>query len=281
VSTFDDVNQRFHEAYDEARAAVGERTPVLIVLEDSMILRRGDQRFEVVVTPPLFHVIKSVAHAPLALFSLLHHRPAGPIDGQLQRALTQLQQSLAKSTAALSDGVIADGDSDNRDVAARLCGLLQATGDFIAPLVHGAAHDPTHLTTFARARGPALLGATADATRLQLAALNRALGQILGRLSAHERQTFEVVVAGAHQARARSLAMQYFGKLFGEQPGAEQRLVYAENISDEAEAIALTATRQLDRALAGAFFGDPRRLQRDVLGDSVHEQLATLPLPSL
>lgn len=277
MSTFDDVNQRFHEAYDAARVATGERTAVLVVLQDSMILRRGDERFEIVVTPPLYHVIKSVAHAPLTLFSLLHRRPAGPVDAQGQRALTQLQQSLAKSTAALGDGVV----GDDREVAARLHGILQATGDFIAPLIHGAAHDPAHLVAFARARGPALLAATEDATRLQLAALNRALGQILARLSAHERETFEVVVAGAHQARVRSLAMQYFGKLLDEPPGAELRLVYAENISNETEAVALTATRHLDHALAGAFFGDPRRLQRDVLGDAVHDQLATLTLPSL
>ncbi|HEX4461642.1 MAG TPA: hypothetical protein VIA18_26865, partial [Polyangia bacterium] len=86
---------------------------------------------------------------------------------------------------------------------------------------------------------------------------------------------------GVHQARARSLAMQFFGKLLDEPPDVERRLVYAENVSDEAQAVTLMATRQLDRALAGAFFGHPERLQRDILGDAVHEQLATLKLPPL
>jgi hypothetical protein len=276
VDPFADVNQRFHDAYDEARHGVREPKPLLVVLEDSMILRRGDERTEVVVTPPLFQVIKAAAHAPLALFSILARRAAGPVDGATRDALGKLQMALALATAALTDDVI----GDEREVAARLRTILAPTAAFIAPLLDGGAHDGERLVAFARTLGPALLGATRDATRLQLTAINRRLPALLAHLDAHERQTFEVVVAGAHQARARSLAMQYFGKLLDEQPGAELRLVYAENVSDENGAVALRATRDLDRALAGAFFGDPKRLQRDILGDAVHEQLATLPLPS-
>ncbi|HEU4535405.1 MAG TPA: hypothetical protein VFS00_14855, partial [Polyangiaceae bacterium] len=72
---------------------------------------------------------------------------------------------------------------------------------------------------------------------------------------------------------ARSLAMQYFQKLLGEAPGEERHVTYAEGVSDEAGALALAGTRRLDRAIAGAFFGEPRRLQRDVLGDAARERL--------
>ena len=277
MEPFADVNQRFHDAYDEARQLVVEPDPVLVVLADSMILRRGDTRIEVVVTPPLFHVIKAVAHAPLAIVSVLQRQAAGPIDPATRPALERLHKSFMKSAAALTEDVV----GQERDVAARLREILTASDAFVAPLVAGDAHEPARLQAFARALGPSLLTATHDATRLQLAAFVRELTSLLARLDAHERQTFEVVVAGVHQARARSLAMQLFGKLLGEPPGAELRLVYAENVTDEKAALALVATRHFDRALADAFFGDPQRLQRDILGDAVHAQLATLKLPSL
>ena len=49
-------------------------------------------------------------------------------------------------------------------------------------------------------------------------------------------------------------------------------------MSDEASALALIGTRRLDRTVARAFFGDARRLQRDLLGDAAHELLAEASL---
>jgi hypothetical protein len=72
--------------------------------------------------------------------------------------------------------------------------------------------------------------------------------------------------------------MQYFRRRLREPEGAEERVTYGEAVTDPDEALALVGRRRLDRAIALAFFGDAKRLQRDVLGDAVHEQLATLEL---
>ena len=53
-----------------------------------------------------------------------------------------------------------------------------------------------------------------------------------------------------------------------ETAGADERVTYGENIGTEEEALALAGTRHLDKAIAQAFFGDEKRLQRDVLGDA-------------
>jgi hypothetical protein len=87
------------------------------------------------------------------------------------------------------------------------------------------------------------------------------------------------VVVGDHQARARSLGMQYFKRRLQEPPGADQRVTYGENIEDEDEAISLVATRRLDKQIAQAFFGDENRLQRDVLGDAAKRCLDELDFP--
>ena len=80
-------------------------------------------------------------------------------------------------------------------------------------------------------------------------------------------------MTGDHQARNRSLGMQYFQRRFGEEPGEEERVAYGEGVEDADEAHALVGTRRLDNAVAAAFFGDPKRLQRDVLGNAVHALL--------
>jgi len=49
-------------------------------------------------------------------------------------------------------------------------------------------------------------------------------------------------------------------------------------VQDEDAALALVGTQRLDRALAQAFFGDARRLQRDVLGDAAHALLSARAL---
>jgi hypothetical protein len=47
------------------------------------------------------------------------------------------------------------------------------------------------------------------------------------------------------------------------------------------EALRLVATCHFDRELAAAFFGDPKRLQRDVLGDAAAALLGAAPLTSI
>ncbi len=102
----------------------------------------------------------------------------------------------------------------------------------------------------------------------------------LRTLSPADQGALEVVVVGDHQARTRSLGMQYFKRRFDEQPGADRRVTYGENIADEEEAISLVATRRLDKEIAQAFFADDTRLQRDVLGDAAQRCLDQMGFPA-
>jgi len=65
-----------------------------------------------------------------------------------------------------------------------------------------------------------------------------------------------------------------------EEPGADERVTYGENIDSEEEAFALVATRRLDRLIARAFFGEEKRLQRDVLGDAAKRCLEAMQFDS-
>ncbi len=267
----DSVNQHFHDAYDAARAGAAEDGPVLVVLADSLIVFRGEGRSEVTFTPRLFHVVKSVAHAPIALFAALHRRGREPLDAATRARLESLRAELTRTREGL-DARVEPGLVQN------LCDLCDASIAFADHVLEAGETSAKELGAFADAAGPSLLSATDDATRLQLAALHTHVTEQVAQMTAAERRAFQVVVTGDHQARARSLAMQYFEKLLREPPGAEHRVTYAEAITDANLARALVGTRRLDRAIAAAFFKDPRRLQRDVLGDAVTQRLRSFEL---
>ena len=268
----DDVNGSFHEAYDAAREDAEEAAPVLILLGDALVLRQGNFRREMTVTPRVYHVIRSVAHAPIALFSVLHPVSPGLLDARARHSLgalvAQVGAALSTLEADLEDGPFV---SDARDVLVGTRQCLQRTLD-------AGTYSRAQLAEFADEMGPVLLRLAEHATRFQLATLHAQVETVFATLTAAQRAALQVVVAGAHQARERSLGMQYFRKRFAEPTGSEERVAFAENVADEAAALKLVGTRRFDRAIAQAFFGDVKRLQQDVLGDATAAHLQNMDL---
>lgn len=276
----DDVNDGFHAAYDASRDEAKLDAPVFVVHADALFVFRDGQRREIALTPRIFHVIKSAAHAPVAIFAALHRNGNG--DGSSPRgALTMPSgdrlDALRKHVAAALTSLDDEHEADRETVAA-IRVVLDGSLAFLDRVLGAAPPTTSDLDAFARQSGPQLLELTRLATRVQLTALHEVVEKALGELDAQGRAGLQVVVTGDHQARVRSLGMQYFCKRFHEPDHAEARVTYAEGVDDVDEALALVGTRRLDVAIAKAFFGDPKRLQRDVLGDAVHELLATTEL---
>ncbi len=270
----DAINDAFHDSYDRARGAAITDGPVFVVLADSLVLFRGGTREELGFTPPLFHAIKSVAHAPLAAYVALSKLGDAPLDRTERDRLDHLRRHLVQSLRSLPEDATRELANDLRAVLTMTLAIVVARGA-------SAKASPEALATFARTTGPLLLRLTDAATQIQLAALDACVREAVARMSDHERGALQVVVTGDHQARMRSLGMQYFQKLLREPEGSEERVAYAEGVTAEREALALVATRRLDRDVAATFFGDPKRLQRDVLGDAVRERLRVMELPAI
>ena len=77
----DEVNAAFHDSYGDARRNAELGGPILLVLADALVLYRGERRDELRFSPRVFHVIKSVAHGAVALFTELHELGDTPLEG--------------------------------------------------------------------------------------------------------------------------------------------------------------------------------------------------------
>ncbi|HWB74921.1 MAG TPA: hypothetical protein VG755_08190 [Nannocystaceae bacterium] len=253
----DGINDAFHDDYARVRDASVLADPVLVLLGDTLTLvQAGGATRTFDVTPRVYHALKSLAHLPVAVFAVMQR------GGDARRL------------AALTDASFARLAEDVGEPTCDECrALLEATRAFI--------RDGGELEAYARAMGPRMLALGDRATREQLAALHARFEDVLACLSADERAHLHVVVAGVHQARARSLGMQYFQRRLDEPEGIERRVTYAEAVDTVEGALALVGTQRLDRRMAHAFFGDENRLQRDILGDSAKRILDEADLDTL
>lgn len=90
-----------------------------------------------------------------------------------------------------------------------------------------------------------------------------------------------VVIRGTHQPRYRNVATQYFSWLLREQgqawsyPGESIRVVYAESLGQE-DVRDLLAAVIIDAEAGTAFFGDPWRLNEDLLSQGAAECIKQL-----
>ena len=111
--------------------------------------------------------------------------------------------------------------------------------------------------------------------RPRIAATHEQVRAWRATLTGDEWKRLTVIVLGGQLPRRDNLAVQYFARLLGE-PGEGRRIIYAEGLGDEQRALDLLGTRLVDTGLGAAFFGDPARLHRDLLGDAAKEALDEL-----
>lgn len=271
AAALDAVNDCFHEAYDGAKTDAKHDRPVFVLLADVLVVFRNGERAEHRYTADGFTALKSITHAPVALYAELHREQASP---EAKQRLEQLQKRVLQARLRFQEDPTRYGLSDEAVRDVRM--TLQSCVTMLELALGGTTREV--VDEFANAVGPALLRLTHVATHLQLDSLHACVERALEPLSPKERAGLQVVVTGDHQARQRSLGMQYFCKRLGQSESVEERVAYAEGVSDERAAFELVGTRRLDHAVASAFFGDPKRLQRDILGDSATAILDEMPV---
>jgi hypothetical protein len=270
LGAFEALNRESRGAYAWARARVLEQQgPIILTDFDTLTLLDGARRETVETTPPLELPLKASAHAPLALFGL--HAALGEAAlGTVQIAsLRRLAEALDRTSEALPKSQL------SAEQRARIQTIVQCTRTRIESTCARGAIATEELNALAGEIRPAIAANIHDAARLKIDTYQAVVTRWRGQLGPERWGRLRVIVMGGQMPRKDNLTVQYFARLLGER-GESKRIIYAESLFEEPRAMNLLGTHLIDSATAAILFGDPLRLDRDVLGDAAREYLESI-----
>ncbi len=279
-----ELNREFLEADARARAqqcAALESKRLVLRYAFGLFEARylGKEVLHTFVVPAAYHPVKDVSHA-VFLAALLFAEPPGTArDQQVVRTLDTLQQVLAQ----LQDASSPTATLLPKPLYEREARLLDRTQKALARFSRGELGPDGQRAYFQSVRGDVEDNLRDIATQ-SLKALHAAVETTrreVFRVNPNAWDSVVVVVAVAHQARAREIGIQYFERLLHEPVGEgarnERRMVVTEQVWQAPEQYGLLAAHLVDQAAGAAIFDDPLRMQWDVLGDDGAALDAVLP----
>lgn len=241
------LNERFHTMYRERVAELvltfgaPDGRPVILAINDDLILMKDGQREDLIVRPDSYHQLKALGHAFFARF-------LGADDEQLPNLTEQYLLQVAGQLGP-----------DARSIAEQIPATLR----------------PEALP---RVVGELMEQAFTEAARIELELLHQRVHPWWEALDADEKRRCGIVVISSHQSRAERLNVQYFEALTGRRsgPGAfgEDGFVVVEGDIKADDALEHLARHYLDQEVAAELFGDRFRLQIDLLA---HGAKAMIP----
>jgi hypothetical protein len=268
----DSLNGEFRAEYQQALAAtLAEPGPMILEEGDNLILVRNGERTSVTVKPVGYHELKAVAHIPLALFVMLSFPPEATISAARRQRLQHYRELMISAYESLSRRHFTPVQLQRQEMIFNACfELLQGA------LGKGQV-SPATLKTFTRTVSPMLLSNVADATALEMRELYATTAAWRRQLTPAEWKALHVVMIGPHMPRDQECSIQFFERLF-HQPEEGKRIIYAEALWNEKDALNLLATHVVDESAGTAFFGDPMRMHRDLLADAAKAYLDAHPV---
>ncbi len=250
--------------------ALARSGPVLIVIGDHLVLRKGEKRTQARVIPEVYHTLEAFDHIALALdVALTAHADENPLKADF---LNELRDYRGLFSAAGERIDKAGLDDEQR---ARQKTILAACAQFVDSVIDRRQCSAAERIAFMRKMTPLLMANAAAAARAALDTLHRQVCDWKKELTTQEWNRLAVIVDGRQLPRKDNLAVQYFARLLG-QPGESERLIYAESLRDEARSLDLLATHRVDTQISLDFFNDPDRMARDLLSDGARDYLPLL-----
>jgi hypothetical protein len=244
--------------------------PVMIMVGDDLVLKRGEKRTQVRVVPELFHTLKTFDHIALALdVALSAHAGENPLG---QDFLSELRDYRGLFPAAGERIDKVELDAEQR---ARQKSILAECARFLDSVLDKRQCTPQERIALARRLNPLLMANVSAAARAVLDSLHRQVCDWKRQLTPAEWDALTVIVLGRQLPRKDNMVVQYFARLLG-QAGEGTRIIYAEGLGDEPRALDLLATRLVDTQVGVDFFNDSNRMARDLLSDAARDYLPLL-----
>lgn len=265
------INNEFRVQYRQALAAtLAQAGPVILEEGDHLILIRKGERSSVLVKPLEYHELKAVAHIPLALFVMLSFPQEENLTAGRRENIRRYRELMEKARATLP------GRHFTPEQLSRQQKIFSASFELVDDVLAKGEVKPQKLASFARQIGPLLLANVADAAAVEMRELYTAVASWREQLSPSEWDALHVVMIGPHMPREQEISIQFFERLFHE-PAEGRRIIYAEALWKEPDALNLLATHIVDEAAGEAFFGEPMRMHRDLLADAAKTYLDAHP----
>jgi len=268
----DTLNSEFRLQYQQALAAtLAQGGPMILEEGDNLTLVHNGERATVLVKPVEYHELKAVAHIPLALFVMLSFPPEASLPASRRESLRGYRELMEKARATLP------GRHFTPEQLSRQQEIFSASFQLLDDVLANGEVKSQKLASFAGQIGPLLLANVAEATALEMRELYATAAAWQKQLSPGEWNALHVVLIGPHMPREQECSIQFFERLFRE-PEEGKRIIYAEALWNEKDALNLLATHVVDEAAGAAFFGDPMRMHRDLLADAAKTYLDEHPL---
>ena len=247
--------------------------PAFLVLPDRLLLYRRGARQEWPLVPPLFTELKTVAHVTLGLFAILSPANGAPLGADDVTALRRYQGLIAAARGAIEHVGV---DPSQRE---RQLQILAASSTLAERALADGHVSEADLTAFCRRIRPLVDANIDEAVHRYLDELNQRMTAALSQFDAAQRKEYVVIVTGVHQARIDNAAMQYFNRLMRDPAAITGRLMYAENVFDEAGALHLLGIHLMARRVGQAYFDDPYYMNRDLFAPAAEKYVPTMQLP--
>lgn len=269
LSALTALNNAFRAAYADAKSRVlASSGPTLIVNGDNFALLRDGRRIEANVGAPIYDPVKTIAHLPLAIFVILTPGDGAVADDRL-KALLGLRELIPPAAASLDTLILSAA------TLARQRQIVAASLAFLGDVTDRRRFARSALLAFTHGMAPLVMENVTEAARAQLDATHAQVSAWRRDLSPEEWNRLHVLIVGPHMPRENMVVEQYFLRLLHE-PREGRRVVYAESLWMEPQALDLLGTHLLDGSVGEAFFGDYLRMHRDLLGDAARQYLPRL-----
>ena len=255
------VNQFFHKEYQRwlDKAAHLVRTgqiPILIRLDNRLVLVDGEQQREYAINGNRFHELKALCHLPLAVYLIL----AG--NNEDRRDLRDVLANLYQFPASVDD---------LKEKTELLKSAVTQLADSIVVNNKILSHEATK--KFARQLKPIFNQLVTDAAVDEVAQLMEVTSSIKAKVGDAQKwsRAYFVVCAG-HQPRYKQITKKFFERWLLEESHSKlesvHRVIYAEGRSSLEEVLQLVCTRMVSADLGEVFLHSPLSLDEDVLGDA-------------
>jgi hypothetical protein len=259
------LNRLYLDCYrlrkEEIKQTLGKSKPVILIKADDLILLHKGRRSVIRYIPENYHVLKDIAHISCLIHTLSRIKKAEEIRKKALSLLVGIQSSLTPVLAKRQPLLekyrkLLESGEDPKDIKRELEDLIS------------------------------------EAAKCRLLALHQHVQKIKGEIDPILWKNLSVVVMGPAMPRKGELSMQYmhtalqasgkqecpYHKSSANESSAldGRRLIYAESINEEGQALDLLTTHICDESLGESLLGDKEVMQGDFLRTATQQYLSRL-----